>query len=93
MLSLLFVTMVTGSPSWTAKAAPVSRAPAACSQYCHKGVSKPCGNACISQYKQCHKPTTTACVGERPASAKPHYDNPKHVEPNSSEATDGGGAK
>ncbi len=55
---------------------------AACELYCNPAKSHPCGHACISLFRQCHKPTTTACVGENPnRGSGPVYDNPKHVEP------------
>jgi hypothetical protein len=56
---------------------------AVCSAYCKPGKSYACGESCISIYKQCSKPTTTACNGERPKEAKKHYkiDEVKHVEP------------
>lgn len=50
-----------------------------CSKYCSPAVSTPCGNACIPKDKICRKDWTTACVGERPKSAKKGYKNPKHV--------------
>lgn len=56
-------------------------ADAACTAYCRPGVSYACGQGCISIYKQCRKPITTACNGERPATASPFYKNPKKVEP------------
>jgi len=51
-----------------------------CSMYCRPGISLPCGNACISASKQCRKSWTTACVGERPASATKYFADPKHVD-------------
>ncbi len=54
---------------------------AICTAYCKIGKSRPCGGTCISIHKNCTKPTTTACSGERPESAKLNYANPKHVEP------------
>lgn len=49
-----------------------------CSKYCNPERSKPCGNSCIPKANSCRKTWTTACVGERPESAKPSY-TPKHV--------------
>lgn len=74
MYSLLFSLLVLFTST-------IPQAHATCSTYCKPGVSRACGQGCVSIYRQCHKPTTTACNGERPASAKPHFDNPTHVEP------------
>ena len=57
------------------------QAMAACTAYCRPGVSYACGQGCVSVYKQCRKPTTTACNGERPPTASKYYPNPKKVEP------------
>lgn len=51
-----------------------------CSKYCPPATSKPCGMSCISLHVNCRKSWTTACVGERPQSAKPIYATPKHVD-------------
>lgn len=56
-------------------------ASAVCTQYCKPGVSRACGNGCVSIHKKCRTPWTTACNGERPQSAKKSYDNPKKIEP------------
>ncbi len=56
---------------------PVSLAQTA---YCNPERSKPCGMGCIQLHKTCRKSWTTAVSGERPASAKPGYANPKYVE-------------
>ncbi len=56
-------------------------ASAVCTAYCKPGKSYACGGGCISIYKLCRKPTTTACNGERPPEATKHYKTPKHVEP------------
>ncbi len=58
-----------------------SAAFAVCTAYCKPGVSRACGGGCISIYKHCRKPTTTACNGIRPATATKSYANPKKVEP------------
>jgi hypothetical protein len=64
---------------------PVFVAVMSCSQhskaamYCHPERSKPCGNGCISLNKRCTKAWTTSISGERPASAKKYFDNPKFV--------------
>jgi hypothetical protein len=47
--------------------------------YCTKGVSKPCGQICISESKTCRKSWTTAVIGTRPATAKKGYETPKFV--------------
>lgn len=52
-----------------------------CTATCDPEVSKPCGQVCISKYKQCHKPTTSACMGKAGRSTKKVYDNPTYVEP------------
>lgn len=54
---------------------------AACSAVCDPEVSKPCGLVCISKFKRCHKPTTSACMGEAGRSTKKTYENPTKVEP------------
>lgn len=59
---------------------------AICTATCDPSVSKPCGQVCISKYKNCHKPTTTACVGEAGRSTKKVYANPKKVEPTESKS-------
>ncbi len=59
----------------------VSAANAVCTSYCKPGVSRACGNGCVSLFKQCRKSWTTACNGERPATASKSYSNPKHIEP------------
>ncbi len=51
-----------------------------CSRYCNPKVSKPCASGCISQDKTCHHDWTTACAGERPASATLGFETPKHVD-------------
>ena len=56
-------------------------AAAVCTAYCKPGKSYACGGGCISIYKLCRKPTTTACNGERPPEATKHYKTPKKVEP------------
>ena len=53
---------------------------ASAAMYCHPERSKPCGNGCISLNKRCTKSWTTSKVGERPASAKKYFDQPKFVE-------------
>lgn len=53
----------------------------ACSAVCDPEVSKPCGLVCISKYKKCHKPTTSACMGKAGRSTKKVYENPQKVEP------------
>lgn len=58
-----------------------ANASAVCTAYCKPGVSYACGQGCISIYKQCRKPTTTACNGERPATASKSYSKPQKVEP------------
>lgn len=59
----------------------IAQANAKCSQTCDPEVSKPCGLVCISNWKSCHKPTTSACVGKAGRSTKKTYDNPTKVEP------------
>lgn len=54
---------------------------AVCTAYCRPGISHACGGGCISIYKQCRKPTTTACNGERPVTASKSYSKPQKVEP------------
>lgn len=56
-------------------------ASAVCTAYCKPGKSYACGQGCISIYKLCRKPTTTACNGARPPEASKHYKNPKKIEP------------
>lgn len=68
-------------PTMTLLVFLINNAMADCTQYCHPDRSKPCGNACISKYKVCTKSWTTACSGERPATAKKVYENPTKVEP------------
>ena len=53
---------------------------AQCSRYCNPEVSKPCGQGCITKDFTCRKSWTTACVGVKPKTAKPGYENPKHVD-------------
>ena len=60
---------------------------ATCTATCDPEVSKPCGQVCISKYKSCHKPTTTACMGEAGRSTKKTYDTPTHVEPDQYKST------
>ncbi len=61
--------------------APLARAEI-CTSYCTPGVSKACGGGCISEWKNCHKPTTTACNGLRPKSKATNiFASPKHVDP------------
>lgn len=51
-----------------------------CSMYCNPERSKPCGGACISLTKQCHKSWTTACIGENPNKGNgPVYATPMKV--------------
>lgn len=57
------------------------QAHAECSAVCDPEVSKPCGLVCISKYKSCHRPTTSACMGAAGRSIKKTYAEPKHVEP------------
>ncbi len=64
-------------------------ASAICTATCDPEVSKPCGMVCISKYKQCHKPTTTACMGKAGRSTKKVYDNPTKVEPTDVKPQDG----
>ncbi len=64
-------------------------ASATCTSMCNPQVSTPCGKGCISKWKSCHIPWTTACPGVRTSSSKPSYKTPKHVEPNSAEANGG----
>lgn len=64
------------STAWTATVAS-----AACSAVCDPEVSKPCGLVCISKFKNCHKPTTSACMGKAGRSTKKVYKEPKKVEP------------
>ena len=71
-LRALFLALIVIMFGLAAKAAPTA--------YCTKGVSKPCGRVCISEWKTCRKSWTTATFGERPTSAKKGYDNPKFVE-------------
>lgn len=52
-----------------------------CTSYCNPAKSSPCGGGCISKYKSCHQPTTTACVGIKKDAEKLTFANPKHVEP------------
>ena len=58
----------------------VSGAAEKCSRYCNPKVSKPCASGCISLDKTCHHDWTTACSGERPASATLGFDKPKKVD-------------
>ncbi len=53
---------------------------AACVAHCTPGVSYACGNGCVSIYRKCHKPTTSAC-NDGTGSTSKTYSNPKHVEP------------
>lgn len=57
------------------------RAFADCSAVCDPEVSKPCGLVCISKFKNCHKPTTSACMGKAGRSTKKVYTEPTKVEP------------
>jgi hypothetical protein len=68
---------------------------AVCTAYCTPGKSYACGGGCISIYKLCRKPTTTACNGTRPPEASKHYTNPEKVEPKdySKESKDGAALK
>lgn len=53
---------------------------AACAFMCNPAVSKPCGKACISNWKACHKPFTIGCSGVRTKPAGVTYENPIRVE-------------
>jgi len=69
----VILAVVLMSTGWTAFAA--------CSAVCDPEVSKPCGLVCIQKFKRCHKPTTSACMGEAGRSTKKVYENPTKVEP------------
>ncbi len=62
---------------------------AVCTAYCKPGVSRACGNGCVSVHKLCRKPTTTACNGERPATAEKFFENPTKVEPTANQSKGG----
>ncbi len=70
------------------------QAAAVCTAYCTPGKSYACGGGCISVYKLCRKPTTTACNGTRPPEASKHYSTPTKVEPKDfSKESSGGGVQ